>query len=116
MTNKPQCVLCHVPLSKLENDDYLWICPKDRAHKYQIYAEVMSYDNDFSTIFSEEKENQIELAGLEGVGDPVLMTSTNEDNLMKPEPINANKSKSDIKIPKYMQNNATTKVIDYREY
>jgi len=115
MSNKPTCVLCHVPLSKLDNDDYLWICAKDRAHKYQIYAEVMSYDNNFSTTFSEEEENQIELAGLEGVGDPVLMTSNNEDNLMKPKSVlNENTIKSDIKIPDYMKSrNGVT--VEYRE-
>ena len=37
-----------------------------RAHKYQIYAEVMAYDNRFATIYDEEEENQIELAGLRG--------------------------------------------------
>ncbi len=111
---KPMCVICHVPLNKLETDDYLWLCPKDRSHKYQLFYEVMSYENDFSTIYSEEEENEIELAGLEGVGDPVLFSST-DDTIMKPEPINANKSKSDIKIPKYMQDSETTKVTYYRE-
>ena len=110
MSNKPMCVLCHVPLYKSENEDYLWICSKEKSHKYQIYAEIISYDNEFSTIFGEEEENQIELAGLDGVGDPLILCA--DDNEFSKED---NESKSDIKIPKYFQNSTTTKIIDYRE-
>lgn len=110
MTNKPMCVLCNVPLYKLENEDYQWICTKDKAHKYQIYAEVISYDNEFSTIYSEEEENEIELAGLEGVNEPMLLSGA--DELKREED---NKNRSDIKIPKYMTDTETTKVTYYRE-
>ena len=72
-------------------------CPKEKSHKYQIYAEVISYDNEFSTIFGEEEENQIELAGLEGVGEPLLLTAS-EDEIKSD-----NESKSDIPIPRYMK-------------
>ena len=95
--NKPMCVLCHVPLYKGEGEDYQWFCPKEKSHKYQIYAEVISYDNEFSTIFGEEEENQIELAGLEGVGEPLLLTAS-EDEIKSD-----NESKSDIPIPRYMK-------------
>lgn len=111
--NKPTCVLCHVHLYKSENEDYQWICSKDKSHKYQIYAEVMAYDNEFSTIFGEEEENQIELAGLEGVGEPLLLTSDNDSEFSKEE--KESKSKSDIKIPKYMKDSETTTVTYFRE-
>jgi len=126
--NKPMCVLCHVPLykSEKENEDYQWICSKNKSHKYQLYYEVMSYESDFGTVLGEEEENQIELAGLEGVGEPALLSSSssseqekdNNDNSMKPEEVlNAtnNKVKSDIPIPKYFKDSETTKVIEYRE-
>ena len=71
------CVLCHVPLYKAENEDYIWICSKKKSHKYQYLSEVMSYDNDFSTIYGEEEENQIELAGLEGVGESISFICRN---------------------------------------
>ena len=87
---------------------------KRETHKYQIYAEVMSYDNDFSTIYGEEEENNIELAGLEGVGEPILLTSDN-DNDSEFEREEDNTSKSDIKIPKYMQDSETSKVTYCRE-
>ena len=41
----------------------------------------MSYDNALSTIYEEEEENQIELAGLEGVGEPLLLSA--EDEFLK---------------------------------
>lgn len=114
MTNKPPtCVLCHVSLYKLENEDYQWICPKDKSHKYQLFYEVMSYDNDFSTIYGEDEEDQIELAGLEGVGEPILLTADNDNEFSKED--NNDTSKSDIKIPRYMQDSETTKVIEYTE-
>ena len=75
----------------------------------------MSYENDFSTIYNEEEENEIELAGLEGVGDAVLFSST-EDNTLKAEPVlNVNKSQSNIKRPKYIQNSETPTVTYYKE-
>ena len=113
--NKPMCVLCNVSLYKAENEGYQWICSKDRAHRYQIYAEVMAYDNDFSTIYEEEEENQIELAGLEGVGEPILLSAV-EDRIMESEQVlNENKPKSDIKIPDYMKSkNGVT--VEYKEY
>ena len=109
MTNKPICVLCNVPLYKLETEDYQWICTKNKAHRYQIYAEVISYDNEFSTIFSEEEENQIELAGLDGVGEPMLLSAQNEF-----------KTKEDldpgsIKRPKYLMDSETT-TVEYHEH
>jgi hypothetical protein len=106
--HKPMCVICQVPLYKGENEDYQWICPKDKSHKYQIFAEVMSYDNNFSTIFSEEEENQIQLAGLEGVGEPLLLTEDEfkEESHNKP---------GSIPIPKYFKDSETTKVTEYHE-
>jgi hypothetical protein len=109
MTNKPMCVLCNVPLYK-GTEDYQWICTKDKAHKYQFYAEVMAYDNEFSTIFSEEEENEIELAGLDGVGEPILLCG--EDNFKREE---NDPKKFDIKIPKYFKDSETTKVTEYHE-
>ena len=108
--NKPTCVLCHVPLNKLEKEEYIWVCPKDKNHKYQLYYEVMSYDNDFGTILGEEEESQIELAGLEGVGEPVIVTGSYDYNFKEKE-----KESKDIPIPKYMKDSPTTKVTHYRE-
>jgi hypothetical protein len=110
MTNKPMCVLCHVPLYKLESEDYQWICSKDRSHKYQLFYEVMSYDNDFGTVLGEEEENQIELAGLEGVGEPLLLSAN--DNEFEDS---NDKNNGDIKIPKYMKDSETSKVTYFRE-
>jgi len=116
MTNKPMCFLCKAPLYKAENDEYQYICTKDKAHKYQIYAEVMSYDNKFSTIYNEEEENQLELAVLEGAGSPIRMVA-NDSNLDSNLSIldREKGSKSDIKRPKYMLDSDKTKVIEYRE-
>ena len=112
--SKPTCVLCHVPLNKLENEEYLWLCPKDKNHKYQLYYEVMAYDSDFGTILGEEEESQIELAGLEGVSQPIIITGSYD--FTKPAQIlGENKIKSDIPIPAYLKDSSTTKVIDYQE-
>ena len=112
--NKPMCVLCSVPLYKSESEDYMWICTNQRAHKYQIYAEVMAYDNRFATIYDEEEENQIELAGLEGKGNPILLSADNDDyNEFSKEDNTSNKS--DIKIPQYMRDSDITKVVEYKE-
>ena len=96
---------------KSESEDYMWICSNQRAHKYQIYAEVMAYDNQFSTIYGEEEENQIELAGLEGVGNPILLSADNDNEFSKED----DTSKSDIKKPKYMKDSDNTTVTYFRE-
>ena len=111
--NKPICVLCHVPLYKAEKEDYQWICSKEKSHKYQLFYEVMSYDNDFSTIYGEEEENQIELSGLEGVGEPLILTADNDNESSKKD---NDTSKTDIAVPKYMKDSETTRVVEYHEY
>jgi hypothetical protein len=105
--NKPMCVLCHVPLYKSENEDYQWICTKEKSHKYQIYHEIMAYESDFSSIYNEE-ENNLELEGLEGVGGPQLLVADDDFD----EDIEEDDS---IPIPDYMKPGPGKTLVEYRE-
>jgi hypothetical protein len=113
--NKPICVLCHVPLDKIEEEEIQFRCPK--CHKiYQLYYEVMAYESDFETIYQEE-EDSLELEGLEGSQSSPALVVLEKDNYYDDNEYN-NKNpttRSDIKIPKYMQDSETTKVIDFKE-
>jgi hypothetical protein len=113
MSNKPMCVLCHVPLYKSEKEEFQWICSKDRSHKYQLYQEVMAYDEDFSTVYGEEEENELELEGL-GQDSAGLLVADNEFEIEEDEE-DKHKDPGSIPIPKYMKGSATTEVIEYRE-
>ena len=118
-SNKPMCVLCNVPLYKMKEDQFQWRCPNQECRKvYQLYYEVMAYESDFSTIYGEEEENSLELAGLEGVGEPILLVAKDNDNDNDNEEeviTTKTKTKSDIPIPKYMKDSEITEVVEYRE-
>ena len=101
--NKPMCVLCHVPLYKMEEEGIQFRCNKCRK-VYQLYYEVMAYESDFETIYNEE-EDSLELEGLEGSqSSPALVVADNDNVFDDDEYNNKNPTtRSDIPIPNYFK-------------
>lgn len=112
--NKPMCVLCHVPLYKMEEEGIQFRCNKCRK-VYQLYYEVMAYESDFETIYNEE-EDSLELEGLEGSQSSPALVVADNDNVFDDEYNNKNPTtRSNIAIPKYMKNSDTVKVVEFKE-
>ena len=114
--NKLMCVLCHVPLYKMEEEGIQFRCSKCRK-VYQLYYEVMAYESDFETIYNEE-EDSLELEGLEGSqSSPALVVADNDNVFDDDDEYNDNNptTRSDITIPKYMKNSDTVKVVEFKE-
>lgn len=107
------CVICKIPLTEV--DQYLFKCTNCKR-EYILEYEVMAYQDEIGTAYDEEAAT-LELEGLAGASGPRLETKKDEldfpslDEQHKQE----KESKDKIKIPKYMQDSVTTKVIDYRE-
>lgn len=112
--NKPMCVLCHVPLYKMEEEGIQFRCSK--CHKvYQLYYEVMAYESDFETIYNEE-EDSLELEGLEGSQSSPALVVLEKDNYDNEYDSNKGPTtRSDIPVPKYMQDSGTVKVVEFKE-
>lgn len=113
--NKKQkilCVLCKIPLDCVSEDEMRYKCPRCK-NTYQLGYEILEHEDDFE---SSHEDEDIELSGLEssdsGVG---LLTKDNEFAEDDEEKEYNSQKKSDIPIPKYMQNSDTTEVIEYRE-
>jgi hypothetical protein len=114
--HKPICVLCHIPLNKMgegDGEEFLFRCSK--CHKiYQLYYEVMAYESDFGSIYQEE-EDSLELEGLEGSQSSPALVVLEKDEYNDNNNNNKPTTRSDIALPKYMQDSQTTKVIEYNE-
>lgn len=103
---KINCVLCFpkVELNCVNPDEQKWKCPRCK-NDYQLLESGGDIIQEEDELISSHEQND------EG---PVLIYA--EDNNMQVESVlNDNKPKSDIKIPKYMQDSETSKV-EYHEY
>jgi hypothetical protein len=109
----PICVLCKINLTNI--DEHIFSCPNCKR-QYILDYEIFAYDDEVGTAFDEEAAT-IEMEGIAAMSGPRLETQPNEldfSNEIK-EKDEDPKSKSDIKIPKYLKDSETTKVIDYQE-
>jgi hypothetical protein len=104
-TQKIYCVICFpkLQLELVNAEEFRYKCPRCKNF-YQILDnnEVDMIPNEDEPISSHEESEE----------GPVLLCA--EDNITEPEPI-LNSNKSEIKIPWYMKNTDTIKVIDYEE-
>jgi hypothetical protein len=102
-----QCVICKD--SKLEQIDSNVLKCKICHNKYVLGYEILKHEDEITDPYSDDPD--IELSGLEGIGEPLLLTTDDDfksDN-------NNDSTKTDIKIPKYFQDSETTKITDYHE-
>lgn len=113
MTNeksKALCVICNIHLDKI--DDIVFLCSKCKR-KYIGEYEIMSFENDVGTPY-DDVSSTIELEGIGGASSPIMETKKENNEYLSI--LDSEKHKTtDIKIPKYMQNSETTKVIEYDE-
>ena len=113
----PKCVICHIELDNPSTN--VFICPNCKR-EYILDYEILAYDEEIGTAHDDEAAT-IELEGIAAMSRPILESADykdkegndddNESSVIQRE----KKSKSDIKIPKYMKNSDTTKVIGYHE-
>ena len=98
------CVLCcndKVQLECINPQENRYRCPRCK-NTYQPNFEILPQEDILESSHSEESEFD-DNGGLLVAEDEFSREDTDT-------------SKSDIKIPKYMQDSETTKVVDYREY
>ena len=95
------CVLCNndkVQLECFNSEENRYRCPRCR-NTYQIGFELLPSEDELESSHELEEEDSVGLI-------------VAEDEFKREED---NKSKSDIKIPKYMKDSDTTKVTYFRE-
>jgi len=84
-------------------------CPRCK-NTYQLGYEILEHEDDFESSHADEAAD-IELSGLQSAGSVAgLLTATDDEFKSDNNYYNKSSSKSDIKIPKYMQDSETTKV------
>ena len=101
--NKKQiyCVICYpkIELELINEEETRFKCPRCK-NTYQPRFELFPEEDELESMHEPEEEG------------PIIIS---EDNTIEPEQVlNANK-RSDIKVPWYMKDSATTKVTYYRE-
>jgi len=123
----PNCVICNISLENPETNTFE--CPRCKR-TYILDYEILSYPEEFGTAHDNEAAI-IELEGVGAVGSPKMATKSAEEeessdnndygylsqtneSILTREKNNKN-LKSDIKIPKYLKNSDTTKVIEFEE-
>ena len=100
----------------MEEEGIQFRCNKCRK-VYQLYYEVMAYESNFETIYNEE-EDSLKLEGLEGSQSSPALVVADNDNVFDDDDEYNNKNpttRSDIAIPKYMQDSSTVKVVEFKE-
>ena len=107
----PQCVICKVNLIELDINKFQ--CPSCKR-EYIMDYEILAYDDSIGTAHDEEAAT-IELEGIAAMSGPRLETKKDElefssDQLDKEKP-----HKLYIKIPDYMKDTDTKKVVEYEE-
>jgi len=110
----PICVICKLDLEEV--DDKVFRCPKCKRDYIGEY-EIMSHDDEIGTAHDEEAST-IELEGIAALTTPRMATKPDDmdhnDGMMSI--LDREKgSKTDIKIPKYLRDSETTKVIEFDE-
>ena len=108
--SKALCVICKIHLDKIE--EVVFLCSRCKRQYVGEY-EILSFEDEVGTAFDDQRDT-IELEGISGVSSPIMETKK-ETNEYVSVLDRENKSKSDIKIPKYMQNSQTTMVTDFKE-
>jgi hypothetical protein len=112
--NKKQkilCVLCRIQLECISPDDekeLTYKCPRCK-NNYQLFYEILEHEDYFESSHADE---DVELSGLDNTNSVGLLAAKDDDEYDDDENFT---TKSDIPIPKYMQDSETTKVIEYRE-
>ena len=103
---KLNCVICYpkVQLELVNEEEFRFKCPRCK-NDYQIL------DHGEGDIIPEEDEL---ISSHDDNVEPIIFTA-NEDYTKPNEVLNEGKPKSDIKVPKYMQDSDTTKVTYYQE-
>lgn len=113
--NIPLCVICKIGLDNI--DQHVFNCSKCKR-QYILDYEILAYDDTVGTAFDEEAAT-IELEGIAAMSGPRLETKTDELDFSSNKDYNEDekdkKNKSDIKIPKYLKDSETTKVVEYNE-
>ena len=123
--NIPICVLCKCNLEEIDTN--LFKCPTCKR-EYIMDYEIMTYDDSIGTAHDEEAAT-IEMEGIAAMSGPRLETkpdeldfkSDDDDDIIEQSSSKnfyqngKNKTRSDIKIPDYMKDSETKKVIDYKE-
>jgi hypothetical protein len=99
-----QCVICKD--SKLEQIDSNVLKCNICKNKYVLGYEILKHEDEVTDPYSNDPD--IELSGIDGVGNPILISADNE---FKEESHNEPGS---IPIPKYMKDSETT-TVEYRE-
>jgi hypothetical protein len=99
------CVLCKVQLDCTNPEENRYKCPRCR-NTYQLgFNQINEFEDELESSHEEDDFEDSDSVG--------LLVADDDDEF--DEDIEEDDSKSDIPIPKYMQNSATTELIDYRE-
>jgi hypothetical protein len=111
----PICVICKIDLE--EQDINVFQCPKCQREYIGEY-EIMNFGDEVGTAFDDEAAT-IELEGIAGASKPIIEShkdlSPTDDNNSSSVLEQEKSTKSDIKIPKYLKDSETNKVIEYEE-
>ena len=112
--NKKQkifCVLCtKIQLDCIKPEELRYKCPRCK-NTYQLGYEILEHEDD---IVSSHEDEDVELSGLNDNDSVGLLTADNEFTTTE-EDNNNPTTRSDIPIPKYMQDSGTVKVIEFKE-
>lgn len=104
------CVLCKLPLDCINSPEELrYKCPRCK-NTYQLGYEILEHEDD---IESSHEDEDVELSGL-GDNDSVGLLVATDDQFTEYNDNNPT-TRSDIKIPKYMQDSNTVKVVEFKE-
>ena len=104
---KIMCVICYptIELSLVNEEEGKWKCPRCKNDYF-----ILGYDRDLvpeedELISSHEQNNE----------GPLLLSATDTDIDSTSKLDRENQSKTDKKLPKYLQDSDTTKLISYEE-
>jgi hypothetical protein len=98
------CVLCKVQLDCTNPEENRYKCPRCK-NTYQLgFNQINEFEDELQSSHEEDESEEDSVGLLVSDDDSFDEDIEEEDD-----------SKSNIPIPKYMQSNETTKVIDYRE-
>jgi hypothetical protein len=96
------CVLCKVQLNCTNQEERRYKCPRCK-NTYQLgFNQINEFEDDLESSHEEDDFEDSDSVGLLVADDDELDFDDEEEE-------------DDIKVPDYMQDSATTKVIDYRE-
>jgi hypothetical protein len=104
---KINCVLCKIELTCINLEEKRFKCPRCK-NSYQLGYEIIPQENILeSSHESSDYEEYVDNEGLLVADNDLDFDDNNDDEY--------DRTKSDIKVPKYMKSSTTTEVIEYRE-